>query len=256
MLITVDAGNTNITLGVFKEKKVYATFRMTTQMARTSDEYGVLIAEMLGRKGISPKDIEAVIISSVVPKIMYSLTNGIYKYIGLHPIVIEAGTKTGIKIQRANPREVGTDRIVDAVGAYELYGGPCIVIDFGTATTYDLITKDGTFAAGVTSPGIRICAKALWNDTAKLPEIEIKKPESILGKDTITSMQAGIVYGYIGQTEYIIDNMKKESGLLNAKVIATGGLGRIIYENTDIIDIYDKELTLQGMRLIYEKNKK
>ena len=209
MLITVDAGNTNITLGVFKEKKVYATFRMTTQMARTSDEYGVLIAEMLGRKGISPKDIEAVIISSVVPKIMYSLTNGIYKYIGLHPIVIEAGTKTGIKIQRANPREVGTDRIVDAVGAYELYGGPCIVIDFGTATTYDLITKDGTFAAGVTSPGIRICAKALWNDTAKLPEIEIKKPESILGKDTITSMQAGIVYGYIGQTEYIIDNMKK-----------------------------------------------
>ena len=148
MLITVDAGNTNITLGVFKEKKVYATFRMTTQMARTSDEYGVLIAEMLGRKGISPKDIEAVIISSVVPKIMYSLTNGIYKYIGLHPIVIEAGTKTGIKIQRANPREVGTDRIVDAVGAYELYGGPCIVIDFGTATTYDLITKDGTFAAG------------------------------------------------------------------------------------------------------------
>ena len=209
MLITVDAGNTNITLGVFKEKKVYATFRMTTQMARTSDEYGVLIAEMLGRKGISPKDIEAVIISSVVPKIMYSLTNGIYKYIGLHPIVIEAGTKTGIKIQRANPREVGTDRIVDAVGAYELYGGPCIVIDFGTATTYDLITKDGTFAAGVTSPGIRICAKALWNDTAKLPEIEIKKPESILGKETITSMQAGIVYGYIGQTEYIIDNMKK-----------------------------------------------
>ena len=185
MLITVDAGNTNITLGVFKEKKVYATFRMTTQMARTSDEYGVLIAEMLGRKGISPKDIEAVIISSVVPKIMYLLTNGIYKYIGLHPIVIEAGTKTGIKIQRANPREVGTDRIVDAVGAYELYGGPCIVIDFGTATTYDLITEDGTFAAGVTSPGIRICAKALWNDTAKLPEIEIKKPESILGTDRV-----------------------------------------------------------------------
>ena len=281
MLITVDAGNTNITLGVFKEKKVYATFRMTTQMARTSDEYGVLIAEMLGRKGISPKDIEAVIISSVVPKIMYSLTNGIYKYIGLHPIVIEAGTKTGIKIQRANPREVGTDRIVDAVGAYELYGGPCIVIDFGTATTYDLITKDGTFAAGVTSPGIRICAKALWNDTAKLPEIEIKKPaydhkeaieftleqftnpeyKVIDSLDEIEAIghrvvQAGIVYGYIGQTEYIIDNMKKESGLLNAKVIATGGLGRIIYENTDRIDIYDKELTLQGMRLIYEKNKK
>ena len=256
MLITVDAGNTNITLGVFKEKKVYATFRMTTQMARTSDEYGVLIAEMLGRKGISPKDIEAVIISSVVPKIMYSLTNGIYKYIGLHPIVIEAGTKTGIKIQRANPREVGTDRIVDAVGAYELYGGPCIVIDFGTATTYDLITKDGTFAAGVTSPGIRICAKALWNDTAKLPEIEIKKPESILGKDTITSMQAGIVYGYIGQTEYIINRMKKESGYPEAKVVATGGLGKIIAPETNVIDVYDSQLTLKGLRIIYEKNRR
>lgn len=256
MLLTIDVGNTNVTLGVFKGKQVYATFRITTQMARTSDEYGVLIAEMLSKRGIQPSDVEAVIISSVVPKIMYSLTSGIVKYIGVTPIVVEAGTKTGIKIQRANPREVGTDRIVDAVGAYVMYGGPCIVIDFGTATTYDLITEDGTFAAGVTSPGIGICANALWKDTAKLPEIEIKKPDSILGKDTITSMQAGIVYGYIGQTEYIIDNMKKESGLSNVKVVATGGLGRIIYENTDRIDIYDKELTLQGMRLIYEKNKK
>lgn len=213
MLITVDAGNTNITLGVFKEKKVYATFRMTTQMARTSDEYGVLIAEMLGRKGISPKDIEAVIISSVVPKIMYSLTNGIYKYIGLHPIVIEAGTKTGIKIQRANPREVGTDRIVDAVGAYELYGGPCIVIDFGTATTYDMVDAEGTFMGGITAPGIRISAKALWEDTAKLPEIEIKKPDTILGKDTITSMQSGLVYGQIGQTSISLKRQKKKQVL-------------------------------------------
>lgn len=256
MLLTVDVGNTNVTLGLFKGKKVYGTFRMTTQMARTSDEYGVLIVEMLEKKGIKTSDVEAVIVSSVVPKIMYSLTSGIVKYVGVHPIVVEAGTKTGIKINRPNPREVGTDRIVDAVGAYELYGGPCIVIDFGTATTYDLITEDGTFAAGVTSPGIKISAKALWNDTAKLPEIEIKKPDSILGKDTISSMQAGIVYGYIGQTEYIIDNMKKESSIENLKVVATGGLGRIIYENTDRIDIYDKELTLQGMRLIYEKNKK
>ena len=256
MLLTVDVGNTNITLGLFKGDKVFANLRLKTQSARTSDEYGSLIAEMIVRKGIDISSISDVIIASVVPKVMYSLNSGIIKYFGIKPIIVGVGTKTGIKINRTDPREVGADRIVDAVAAYELYGGPCIVIDFGTATTYDLITKDGTFAAGVTSPGIRICAKALWNDTAKLPEIEIKKPESILGKDTITSMQAGIVYGYIGQTEYIIDNMKKESGLLNAKVIATGGLGRIIYENTDRIDIYDKELTLQGMRLIYEKNKK
>lgn len=256
MLLTVDVGNTNITLGLFKGDKVFATFRITTQMARTSDEYGSQIAEMIARKGINVKNIEDVIISSVVPKVMYSLNNGVIKYFGIKPIVVGVGTKTGIKINRTDPREVGSDRIVDAVAAYELYGGSCIVVDFGTATTYDLIGPEGTFEAGVTSPGIRICAKALWNETAKLPEVEIKKPDSILGKDTISSMQAGIVYGYIGQTEYIIDKMKEESGFKNLKVIATGGMGRIICENTDRIDVYDNELTLQGMRIIYEKNKK
>lgn len=256
MLLTVDVGNTNITLGLFKGDKVFATFRITTQMARTSDEYGSQIAEIIARKGIDIKNIDDVIISSVVPKVMYSLNNGIIKYFGIKPIVVGVGTKTGIKINRTDPREVGSDRIVDAVAAYEIYGGPCIVVDFGTATTYDLIGPEGTFEAGVTSPGIRICAKALWNETAKLPEIEIKKPDSILGRDTISSMQAGIVYGYIGQTEYIIDKMKEESGLENLKVIATGGMGRIICENTDKIDVYDNQLTLQGMRIIYEKNKK
>ena len=211
---------------------------------------------MIARKGININSIKDVIISSVVPKVMYSLNSGIIKYFGIKPIIVGVGTKTGIKINRTDPREVGSDRIVDAVAAYELYGGPCIVIDFGTATTYDLVSGDGTLEAAVTAPGIKICAKALWNETAKLPEIEIKKPASILAKDTITSMQAGIVYGYIGQSEYIIDKMKRESGLDNIKVIATGGMGRIIYENTDKIDIYDNQLTLQGMKIIYEKNKK
>lgn len=256
MLLTVDVGNTNITLGLFKEDKVYATFRITTQVVRTSDEFGSLIAEMIARKGININSIKDVIISSVVPKVMYSLNSGIIKYFGIKPIIVGVGTKTGIKINRTDPREVGSDRIVDAVAAYELYGGPCIVIDFGTATTYDLVSGDGTLEAAVTAPGIKICAKALWNETAKLPEIEIKKPASILANDTITSMQAGIVYGYIGQSEYIIDKMKRESGLDNIKVIATGGMGRIIYENTDKIDIYDNQLTLQGMKIIYEKNKK
>lgn len=256
MLLTVDVGNTNITLGLFKEDKVYATFRITTQVVRTSDEFGSLIAEMIARKEININSIKDVIISSVVPKVMYSLNSGIIKYFGIKPIIVGVGTKTGIKINRTDPREVGSDRIVDAVAAYELYGGPCIVIDFGTATTYDLVSGDGTLEAAVTAPGIKICAKALWNETAKLPEIEIKKPASILAKDTITSMQAGIVYGYIGQSEYIIDKMKEESGLDDIKVIATGGMGRIIYENTDKIDIYDNQLTLQGMKIIYEKNKK
>ena len=256
MLLTVDVGNTNITLGLFEGKDIHSTFRITTQAVRTSDEFGSLIAEMIVRKGINIKSIKDVIISSVVPKVMYSLNSGIIKYFGIEPIIVGIGTKTGIKINRTDPREVGSDRIVDAVAAYELYGGPCIVVDFGTATTYDLILEDGTFEAGVTSPGIKICAKALWDCTAKLPEVEIKKPASILGKDTISSMQAGIVYGYIGQTEYIIDKIKEESGLDNLKVIATGGMGRIIYKNTDRIDVYDNELTLQGMRIIYEKNRK
>ena len=256
MLLTVDVGNTNITLGLFQGNEVFVTFRITTQAARTSDEYGSMIAEMLVRKGIKVKEVEDVIIASVVPKVMYSLNSGIIKYFGIQPIVVGVGTKTGIRINRTDPREVGADRILDAVAAYELYGGPCIVIDFGTATTYDLISEQGTFEAGVTSPGIQISAKALWDGTAKLPEIEIRKPESILGKDTISSMQAGIVYGYIGQTEYIVNRMKEESGIKNIKVIATGGLGRVIYENTDCIDVYDNQLTLQGMRIIYEKNKK
>lgn len=255
MLLTIDVGNTNITLGLFEGKEVYATFRITTKSNKTSDEYGTLIVDMIKGRGISIENIDDVIVSSVVPKVMYSLNSGIIKYLGIEPIIVGVGTKTGIRINRTDPREVGSDRIVDAVAAVELYGAPCIVIDFGTATTYDLIGPDGTFDAGVTSPGIKICAKALWNETAKLPEVEIMKPESILGKDTISSMQAGIVYGYIGQTEYIVEHMKKESGISDLKVIATGGMGRIICENTDCIDVYDNQLTLQGMRLIYEKNK-
>ena len=239
MLLTVDVGNTNITLGLFKEDKVFATFRMNTQMVKTSDEYGSTIAELIARKNININEIEDVIISSVVPKVMYSLNNGIIKYFGIKPIIVGPGTKTGIRVKRTDPRELGSDRLVDV----------------GTATTYDLVGADGTFEAGVISPGIKICTKALWNETAKLPEIEIKKPETILAKDTISCMQAGIVYGYIGQTEYIIEKMKEESGLTDVKVVATGGLGRIIWQNTDKIDIYDKELTLQGMRIIYEKNK-
>lgn len=253
MLLTVDVGNTNITLGVFDKEKIVGTYRLTTKMQRTSDEFGIDIKAILNEY---EGKIDDVIISSVVPGVMYSLNSAFIKYYGVTPKVVGPGMKTGIKLNVPNPREIGADRIVDAVGAYDVYGGPIIVIDFGTATTYDLIGPDGEFLAGITAPGIRISAKALWEDTAKLPEIEIKKPDSILAKETISSMQAGLVYGYIGQTEYIVKKVKEESGYMDAKVVATGGLGKIIAEETDCINVYDKDLTLNGLRLIYEKSKK
>ncbi len=256
MLLAIDVGNTNITLAVMENGEVAASFRLTTKTPRTSDEFGLQIMGLLAARQIAPKKIEDVIISSVVPGIMYSMQSGIIKYLERTPMVVGTGIKTGIRIVTGNPREIGADRIVDAAAAYETYGGPVFVIDYGTATTYDLILEDGSFTAGITSPGIGICANALWNETAKLPEIEIRKPESILAKETVSSMQAGLVYGYIGQTEYIIQQVKKEAGIPNLKVVATGGLGKIIADETELIDIYDPMLTMKGLWAIYKKNKK
>ncbi len=256
MLFVIDVGNTNINYGVYDGEKLVASFRMMSKMPRTSDEYGVMILGMLHNNKVSADDIDGTIIVTVVPNVMHALTSAVIKYIKTTPVIVGPGVKTGIKIVTENPREIGPDRIVDAVGAYEKYGGPILVMDFGTATTYDYITADGSFAAGITAPGIRTAAKALWEDTAKLPEIEIKKPKSILAQETISSMQAGLVYGQIGQTEYIIKKVKEETGVADMKVVATGGLGRIISAETDMIDVYDPDLTLDGLRIIYEKNKK
>lgn len=253
MILTIDVGNTNITCGVFDNDEIVATFRITTKMARTSDEYGMILSNLLERNDIRPSDIEDAIICSVVPNVMHSLRGGLVKYFHITPIVVEAGIKTGIRIVTPNPQQIGADRIVDAVGAYEIYGGPVLVIDFGTATTYDFIDESGAFLGGITAPGIRISAKALWEDAAKLPEIEIKKPDNILGKDTITSMQSGLVFGQIGQTEYIISKVKEEVGSDSVKTVVTGGLGRIIANETDVIDVYDQNLTLKGIYLVYKK---
>ena len=253
MLFAIDVGNTNITMGLFDRKKLEKTFRMTTGISRTSDEFGVFLGELLRMRNLPLDVIDEVIIASVVPNVMHSLRGGLVKYFHITPIVVEAGIKTGIRIVTPNPQQIGADRIVDAVGAYEIYGGPVLVIDFGTATTYDYVDESGAFQGGITAPGIRISAKALWEDAAKLPEIEIKKPASILGKDTITSMQAGLVYGQIGQTEYIINRVKAEVGLENIKTVVTGGLGRIIANETDAVDIYDPNLTLKGINLVYKK---
>ena len=256
MLLVIDVGNTNVTMGVFDGENLKETFRLTTRTSRTSDEYGLAICDLIEHRAIAIEEVRDVIISSVVPDVMYSLINGIVKYFHTTPLIVGPGIKTGIRLATENPKQIGADRIVDAVGAYELYGGPVLAIDFGTATTYDLILEDGSFVAGVTSPGIRLSANALWQGTAKLPKFEILKPKSILAKETISSMQAGLVYGYIGQTEYIIKKVKEEAKLKEMKVVATGGLGKIIADETDMIEVYDNRLTLKGLRLIYEKNKK
>lgn len=253
MLLVVDVGNTNITFGVFDEEQIEATFRMTTKLLRTSDEYGISIRDLLKHNDIDYRNIHDIIVASVVPNVMHSLTSSFIKYFGVQPVVVEPGIKTGIRIATENPRQIGADRIVDAVAAYELYGGPVFVIDYGTGTTYDLVDESGAFVSGVTAPGIRISAKALWEDAAKLPEIEIRKPDSILAKETISSMQAGLIYGQIGQTEYIINKTKEETGLKDLKVVATGGLGSIIVDEIEAVDVYDPNLTLQGLRLIYDK---
>ncbi|MBB5262983.1 type III pantothenate kinase [Catenibacillus scindens] len=253
MIIVVDVGNTNITVGMFCQEKIVGHYRMTTQMARTSDEYGVLLRDFLGDAGFKAEDVEDVVIASVVPSIMYSLNHAIKKYFHVTPIVVGPGIKTGIKIGAENPKEVGADLIVDAVAVKELYGGPAIVIDFGTATTYELVLSDGTLDSVVICPGIRISAQALFNGTAKIPNIEIRKPKTILGKETTVCLQAGLFYGTIGQVEYIVDKMIEESGLKDVKVIATGGLGRIIANETTKIQVYDNMLTLQGLRLIRKR---
>ncbi|MBE5901150.1 MAG: type III pantothenate kinase [Lachnospiraceae bacterium] len=255
MLLVLDVGNTNITAGVFQGEELWATFRMTTKLQRTADEFGIDLSGMLEHNEIDPGDISDVIVASVVPDVMYSLRRSIEKYFHTEPIIVGAGIKTGIRIATENPRQIGADRIVDAVAAYELYGGPVLVIDYGTATTYDLVDGTGTFVAGVTAPGIQTSAQALSDMAAQLPNFEIIKPSSILAKETISSMQAGIVYGQIGQTTYIVEQMKKESGIPDIKVVATGGLGVLLAEETDCIDFYDAQLTLKGMRLIFEKQK-
>ena len=256
MLLAIDIGNTNIVMGVMNGMELISSFRMTTQTPRTSDEYGIMIVDLLRQRGIDTKSITAVIISSVVPDIMYSFTNGIKRYLKQKVMIVGPGLKTGLAVRTDNPREVGADRIVNCVAAYDIYGGPCIAIDFGTSTTYDIVNAKGEFIGGLITPGIRICADALWQRAAQLPHMEIKKTKGILDcKNTVSSMQSGLIYGYIGQIEYIVNKVKEEMQCEELKVVATGGLAKVIQDGTDVIDHYDSLLTLKGLAIIYEKNR-
>lgn len=255
MLIAIDIGNTNITIGFLINHQVVHNFRITTKMNRTSDEYGYMIKSFLLETDFKISDIDDIIISSVVPKIMYSFTNAIRKYLKKEPIIVNDKIKTDVKILIDNPSSLGTDRLVDAIGAYSLCKKNCLVIDFGTATTFDIITKDKEFLGGATAPGIRIAGEALSGQTAQLPEIAISKPKNCIAKNTIDSMQAGLVIGYIGLVEKLITEIKKEFNK-ELYVISTGGLGKMIYQETNLIDSYNPDLIFIGLETIYNQIKK
>lgn len=255
MILVIDVSNTNTILGVFDGEELVANWRLSTLSTRTSDETGILIRSLFNHSDISVMDIEAVIISSVVPNVMYSLTNGIRKYLKREAMIIRSGMKTGINLRMENPKEMGTDRIVNLVSAYERYGGPAIVIDYSTATTFDVVNEEGEFVTGITAPGLQVCAEALYQRAANLPKFEIVAPDSIITKNTVESMQAGLVMSHIGETIYMVDCIREELGYLDLKVIATGGIAKVIDENEEIFDVYDPVLALHGLRLIYEKNK-
>lgn len=257
MILVLDAGNTNIVLGVYQDKRLVADWRLSTDSKRTADEYGIQVIQLFLQSKLDPSDVKGVIISSVVPNIMYSIEHMIRKYFEVEPIVVGPGVKTGINIKYDNPKEVGADRIVNAVAAHEIYKGPLIIIDFGTATTFCAVTGNGDYLGGAICPGIKISSEALFEKAAKLPRIELVKPERIICKSTVTSMQAGIIYGYIGEVEHIVSMMKgelAELGEMKPLVIATGGLAKLISKETDAINRVDSFLTLEGLRIIYEKN--
>ena len=255
MILVIDVSNTNSTLGVFDGDKLVANWRLSTLSSRTSDETGMLLRMLFVHSGMDISEIDAVVVSSVVPNVMYSLLSGIRKYLQREPMVVRAGMKTGINLRMENPKEMGTDRIVNLVAANEIYGGPAVVIDYGTANTFDVLNEKSEFITGLITPGISVCADALTQRAAQLPKIEIKKPKSIIVKNTVGSIQAGLVLGHIGQTIYIIDQLKKELNMPDMKVIATGGLARVIDPDRKIFDVLDPVLTLKGLKILYHKNK-
>ena len=254
MILTLDIGNTNIKTALFEGMEMVQYWRVSTDRNMSSDEYGILLMNLFAHNHISPEQVDGIMISSVVPQINFTIEHMCRTYFKQEPRIIGPGVKTGINIKYENPRELGSDRIANALAAYELYGGPCITIDFGTATSFGVISEKGEFLGGAICPGLKLAAEALTERAAKLPRFELVKPESVIGRNTVTNMQAGIVYGYIGQINYLIDRMKKELGAPNAKVIATGGLAVLVAGESNVIDVMDGLLTLKGLCLIHRKN--
>ena len=254
MLLVFDIGNTNMVLGVYDGDNLVRDWRINTDLNKTPDEYGVLIKSLFDASNISLSVVDAIIVSSVVPAVMHSLENFCRKYCNISPMVVGPGIKTGLNIKYEDPKMVGADRIVNAVAAISKYNCPVIIIDFGTATTYCAVSKKGEYIGGAISPGMKISSEALFQKASKLPRVELVTPETVICKDTVSAMQAGIIYGYAGQVEKIVGLMKKELKDEETLVIATGGLANMISQETNAIDVIDPNLTLEGLRIIYEKN--
>lgn len=253
MLLAIDVGNTNIVLGVYNGVELKMCWRIYTNREQTDDEYGVLIRNLFQQNGLQAECIKAVIISTVVPTLRYPLEKMAEKYFHVSPLIVGPGIKTGLNILYDNPREVGADRVVNSVAAIELYGGPLIVVDFGTATTFDAISEKGDYLGGAIAPGISISMEALFQKAAKLPRVELVKPLKVIGKDTVSSMQSGIIYGFVGQVDGIVKRMIKEFPK-KPFVVATGGLAGLIAKESETIEEVNYFLTLEGLRIIYNKN--
>jgi len=255
MLLVFDVGNTNIVIGVFDGAELTGSWRVSTGVERTEDEMCLLLRGLLDGAGLASVTFANMVISSVVPAVTASLTGGVRKALGMEPMLVTNRLRLGIKLDKGAGGEVGADRLVNCVAALKLYGGPAIVIDYGTASKYDVIAADGTFVTGITSPGIGICAEALFSRAALLGRVPLELPPSMIVQNTIESVQAGILGGVIGETEYFVRRLKKETGWADMKVVATGGYVPILAAATDVFDVVNANLTLEGLRLIDEMNR-
>jgi type III pantothenate kinase len=251
-LLVLDVGNTNIVLGVYHDERLIASWRMATERERTADEYGVLARELVGE--ILRDGLEGAIIASVVPPLNSSIRELVEKYFGVEPMFVEPGVKTGLSIHVDNPQEVGADRIVNAVAAYESFGGPSIVVDFGTATTFDIVSARGEYLGGIIAPGLTISSEALFARAARLPRVDVRRPTHLIGTNTVEAMQSGIYYGYLGLVDGILSRLKQELPGIR-RIVATGGLAALLAEDSQHIQEFDPELTLKGLKLIYDRNR-
>jgi type III pantothenate kinase len=251
-LLVIDLGNTNLVLGVYRGDELVSSWRLATARERTADEYGILARQLIG--DALHADLEGAIVASVVPPLNGAMTFMVQKYFDIDPLFVEPGVKTGIAIHVDNPLEVGADRIVNCAAAHEKYGGPTVIVDFGTATTFDVVTANAEFIGGVIAPGLNISAEALFARAARLPRVDVKRPDHVIGTNTVVNMQSGIYFGYLGLVDGILARIKREVKDLR-RVVATGGLASLFAEESEHIDEVDAELTLNGLKIIYDRNR-